>query len=644
MDKSRILIVDDNEDARSGLVHYLDGENYVVAEAGSGEEAIKLIKENNYNIILTDLIMQDIDGIGVLNEAKKIQPQTEVIIMTAFASVDTAVGAIKQGAYDYISKPINMEELLLLLDKCREKQKLASEVSGLKEVLNLYEVSKGINTFMHLSQLLDLIIKLAGETLEAEGGSIMLIDKNTGKLTARAATGKRRDIVIGKTLEIGERIAGYSAEKADSIRITGNLKDDPRFNHLEQYDGISSSITVPLLRKNNLLGVISLNRSLPQKGYTENDVKLLSIFASQAAVAIENSNLFNTLQQEKEKLDTLFSEMRDGAVILNEQLEIVFINQAAKKFLNLDDTAIGKKIVDVTGYFSPSMPWDILKKIKEEIIDLDLVRKKGQLLYLSVSASTIKDKNIDTDNYILILRNITEEKKEELVQRNFLRLMSHKLKTPLTNVIGFTANLSEKETLKKLNKQEQESISIISTESFRLSTLIDKLLRYTLLETEELEISRSKINIHDIIKKVMDALEETLILYNINTFISKEMDNLPEVNVDPEKIQEVIEKLVENAIKFNDNEEKNITISGIPSDNGFVEIHITDNGPGIPVEETEKIFEKFQQLEKYFTGRVDGMGLGLPLARKIIEAHKGRIWVESPIGKGSTFIFTLPVD
>jgi len=140
--EKQILVVDDSADARRGLLLYLNAEKYEVQEAESGERAIELIKQNNYNLVLTDLKMQVIDGLGVLKEVKNLHPQTEVIVMTAYGSAESAVEAMKLGAYDYILKPLNMDELELLIKRCLEKQRLAFEVSDLRVKLLEKELSE----------------------------------------------------------------------------------------------------------------------------------------------------------------------------------------------------------------------------------------------------------------------------------------------------------------------------------------------------------------------------------------------------------------------------------------------------------------------------------------------------------------------
>ncbi len=637
----RILVVDDDPNIREACVEYLRMNKFSVDESKNGEECLQLLKKDYYQIILTDLMMPGIDGIGVLKAVKKEYPRSDVIIMTAYGTIENAVEAMKLGAYDYITKPFKIDELGLLVNRCLEKQRLAREVDELKEVVNLYEVSKAISSLMDLDQLLSRIIKLATDTLGADGGSIMLFDKETGKLTVKAASGRREDMVMGKKLDIGERVAGYAAQKSEIVKIDGNLKDDPRFRNLEQFDGIHSGITIPLVRKDRLFGIINVHRTEKKDAFTKQDVDLLSIFAAQSAIAIDNAYLFSTLQQEKEKIEAVFRGMEDGAVITDAQLNIVMLNSSTERLLNMKrEECLGNNLLGFISDFQPSIPWKELERKEEKVVNFDLVRKGGKALFLSVVASRIRNGEGKLLGQIMVFRDITEEKREEVVKRNFLNLISHKLRNPLTTILGYLPFLQEK--MKALGKSEKEVLGVIEREGLVLSSHVDKLLMFTLLEREYLEMDREKVNVKSLVNTVLEMIDSLVKVNQAEVEVDGKLDDIGQIYVDKLKVQNVIENLVENAIKFNDKKKKKVRITGHSVDAKFIQMEIADNGPGVPSEEQEKIFQKFYQIEEYFTGKVEGIGLGLPLARRLVEAHGGKIWVESKLGEGSTFYFTLP--
>jgi PAS domain S-box-containing protein len=637
----RILVIDDDSAIKQACVEFLNAQNYKVYSADNGEEGMEILKENWCDIVITDLRMPGMDGLAVLKEVKEHNPHTEVIIITAHGTIENAVEAMKLGAYNYLTKTFDIDEFDIMIKKCIEKQKLSVQVSELKEVVSLYEISKAIGSIMDLDQLLELILKLAVETLSADSGSIMLLDQKNNELVVKAAFGMRDKSIIEKKVPLGERIAGLSAQAKEPIAVHGSLKDDPRFKSLEAYDNtIKSGITVPLLRKGELLGIINLQRRKEELKFTKRDIELLSIFAAHAGIAIENAYLFEDLQQEKEKLEVIFEDMDDGAIIVDSDLNITMINRSAEQLLNIASNEIlEKNIAELTPNFTPSISWEKIKKDTGKTISFELSREKGKSLYLSVIMTKIADTEKGIARQSMILRDITEERKEEILKRNFLSLISHKLKTPLVTIIGYIPILVKK--FEKIDPQTKTILLTVRKEGELLSNLVDKLLRFTLLESEASKLDIEKVDLNAAISVSMKALSPLIESSNSKVTLD---ERLPQVYADKMKIQEVIENLVENAIKFNNKHEKIIRIFAAAEDKKFVKVGVTDNGPGIPSEEQDKIFQKFYQIEEYFTGQIAGFGLGLALVKNIVESNGGRIWVESKLDEGSTFYFTLPSE
>lgn len=635
----KVLVIDDDTDIRQACVEFLNAQNYEVQSADCGEEGIELLQRSAFDIVITDLKMPGLSGLDVLKYVKANFPSTEVIIITAYGTIENAVEAMRMGAYNYITKTFDIDEFDLMIKRCLEKHKLAAQVTELKEVLSLYEVSKAIGSIMELDQLLELILKLSCDTLGASGGSIMLFDHITGELTVEAAVGDRKDVVLSKKLNLGERIAGFVGKSREPVSIHGSIKQDPRFSGLEEYDsGIKSGISVPLLIKGKLLGIINLQRRDSDLKFSQRDIDLLSIFAAQAGVAIENAYLFEDLRQEKENLEVVFEDMEDGVIITDHELNIGMINKAAGKLFNLaQGDSLKKNFAALISDFKPSIPWEKIREEKQPALSFELFRSTGKSLYISVIMTRIVDQKNTLERQIMIVRDITSEKKEEILKKNFLSLVSHKLRTPLVTIIGYIPILLKK--FEKTDATTKNMLTVIKKEGESLSCLVDKLLRYTLLEAESSELRTEKLDLNSAFNMSLKALKPMIDSNQVKVALDSA---LPEVSADKMKIQEVVENLIENAIKFNNKKDKAISISARETGNGFVQIDVADNGPGIPSEEHDNVFLRFYQIEEYFTGQVEGVGLGLSLVKQIVESHGGRIWVESKLGEGSRFCFTLP--
>jgi signal transduction histidine kinase/ActR/RegA family two-component response regulator len=524
VNKKRILVVEDNIGARKGLVIYLNSKGYEVQEAESGEQAIELLKEESYDIVLSDLMMQRIDGIGVLKEVKKQYPQqTEVIIMTAYGSIDNVVKAMKLGAYDYIIKPLDLTSLGLLIDRCIEKQRLVEEVEGLKEVVNLYVIFKAIRSTIEQDKLLNLILDLACDSVRADSGSIMLFEKDCGELIVKAVTGDFKDDELGNRLKLDESFAGYAASMRQPV-IQKDMENDIWLKELEKVEIIKSVMSIPMIFKDELFGTITLIRTEEDEGFTDRDTKLAGIFAEQAAFAINNSWVYENLNK---------------------------LNKQKSEFL-----------ANVSHELKTSL---MSMKIS---IDLLLAGKAGNINQIALD-------------------------------------------------------------LLKINKRGVES----------MSGFVSNILDFSQMQADAFKIKKENIVLDALIEKSIAKMKFLAEKKEISLDISLPA-KLSQIEVDPQRISQVLENLVNNAIKFTGTGGK---INIVVNDNkAHVEVGVIDNGMGISKEAHEKVFERFFMVDNSLARQRHGVGLGLAIAKKIVDLHGGTIKLESEPEKGSKFIFTLP--
>jgi len=188
----------------------------------------------------------------------------------------------------------------------------------------------------------------------------------------------------------------------------------------------------------------------------------------------------------------------------------------------------------------------------DRVTTFDLVRRKPKTLILSAIATRIMDEENRVVGYVMIIRDVTTERKEEYLKTSFGSSISHKLKTPLTCINGYLPLLREKERLSKLDKAGKNAVRIIESQGRRLSRLIDELLRFSLMESSSLGLSRGKKNLKSIVNMSLKKLASRIHGSGAKVVVGKSMDKVPQILVDREKVQEVIENLIKNAIKFND--------------------------------------------------------------------------------------------
>lgn len=412
----------------------------------------------------------------------------------------------------------------------------------------------------------------------------------------------------------------------------------------EEFNYLNCCLALPLVFREKLLGILLLNKKDSGKPYTPADLDLLLMMAGESAIALENAELFSRLQTEKEKMETIFNGIGDGVVLTDTRFNVLTMNPASRAFLKLNETSLGKNLAAELKEFEFSLSFEEIGEEKNnKCFPYTIVRKQPKLLILDCNTTRIfSDEDIPV-GYVSLFRDVTEQKKEEGVKQAFLSLISHKLRTPLVPLLGYAPLLLQGEEAEKLSAFQKKAIQSIARQSEILVNLVDKLISFSTLEDRHSVFRFDWCNLNLLLTDILGKGEEYFKKQRVKIIIDESVVQGVLVFVDKERIREVFFGLIENAIKFNNKEDKIVKISAVANDENFIKVVITDNGSGIPREEWERIFLKFYQLERNFTGQVSGLGLGLYVAKKIVESMGGKIWLESEIGKGSSFFFLLPI-
>ncbi len=510
-----------------------------------------------------------------------------------------------------------------------------------QDLLRIFEATRAIASTLRLSELLETVVKLASEVVHAEAGSLLLMDHATGELYFDVALGEKGGALQQVRLKKGEGIAGWVAENQKPA-VVNHVADDPRWaqkaDKTSQFQ-TKAILAVPMLVKDKLIGVMEAINRADGSPFNDQDVQMLETFASQAAIAIENARLFESIRQEKEKMSTILGEMAEGSLLLEPSGKIVLANPAAHNLLGKDKLE-GLSWKEIEKAFEAKPSWAEVPSLGGAC-GIELQRMgEPQLILVGVINQVCNDRGVVT-GYLVVFSNVTEERKEARLKKNFLALVSHKLKTPLVAIRGFTPMLLEKP--EELTSFQKTAIETIDRNSQQLASLVEKLMWFAALEGETLELMRKP----QTVTSVLDAALAELAPYLRTTEAEIEQDRglytLPPLNIDKIWMKEVFRNVLENAVKFNTRTPRKVSISARVKDKSL-DIAFADNGPGIPSEERAKIFNKFYQIEGSFTGQVQGMGLGLALVKRVVDEHGGHVRVESELGKGSTVIVSLPLQ
>jgi signal transduction histidine kinase len=498
----------------------------------------------------------------------------------------------------------------------------------------LLEVGRLLSSKLDLPELLQTVLELAARVVDAESASLLLVDEKTGELYFDVALGLGEQASKIR-LRPGQGIAGAVA-KTLKPEIINDAPKDPRWSPaMDEMTGFKtrSILAVPMRIKGKLVGVVE---AINKRGgdFSDEDVRTFEGFAAQAAVALENARLFSSLREERFKLQTVFSEMSDAAVLADGAGQVLLANPAAKKLLELAD---GAPLLEQA--LEPFLVFPPLRQIlanTSSMADFEAAREKPVRLMLAGRATRIEV------GWLLVFRDVTEAWQKEKLKRSFLSLISHKLKTPLASVTGYSDILLEEF---RANPPKSavliKSVETIQTQGRKLADLVDKLLRYTTLEENDAKPAAEPCPLDAVIDEAAAGMKDWLAEHGGS--VLHEAGPAPVVVMgDRAMLVEVVKNLIENAVKFDAKPQKKVAV-WVEKLGQEAVLRVKDEGPGIPPEEMDRLFTRFHQIETYFTGQIDGWGLGLAYVKKIVEAHKGRVEIRSKLGEGTTATVRLPL-
>jgi signal transduction histidine kinase len=564
-----------------------------------------------------------------------------------------------------------------------------------------------------LEPVLETLIENAARLCSADKGFIYRFDGGLFRLAVAYGTSPEvKEFIEQHPFGPGrETVVGRAALERQAVHIHDALADPEYTYPVAALGGVRTVLGVPMLREGSLIGAIVIWRDKVQP-FTDKQIELVTTFADQAVIAIENVRLFQELRARTRELARSVEELR----ALGE------VGRAVSSTLDLPTvlTTIVARAVELSGtnggviyeYDEGTQEFHLRAshRMEDELVEVlraapirlgegatgraaairepvqvpDLLRERqpgvarvrsvlGRLGYRSVLAvPLLSEQRImgaltvwrrDTGTFaselvnllqtfasqsVLAIQNARlfreiEEKGRQLEiaskhKSQFLANMSHELRTPLNAILGYT-ELIQDNIYGEVPEKIREVLDRVQASGRHLLGLINDVLDLSKIEAGQLTLALNDYSMKDVVQTVFTAVESLAADKRLALNISLPPD-LPPAKGDDRRISQVLLNLVGNAIKFTEAGEVHVRVS--TSDGTFV-VSVSDTGPGIAEADQQKIFEEFQQADDSSTRKKGGTGLGLAIARRIIGMHGGRIWVESSLGKGSTFTFTLPV-
>lgn len=354
----------------------------------------------------------------------------------------------------------------------------------------------------------------------------------------------------------------------------------------------------------------------------------------------EQSTLGNLLT-EKNKSVAIVKSISDPLIVLDENYKIVLLNDSCEDLFDIREEKVLKKhfleTIRIVELYD-----NIFNIINNKINDNEKIIKleiKDKTYYFNTVVTAVKDKSDKINSVVVLLKNVTEFKELENIRNDFFATISHEFKTPLTSIMMGVGLMLEK-NLGLLNDKQKEILDTIKEEAQKLTELVSNLLKISKIQSDRTIFDIKPCSIIGIIENSIANYNDQAHNNDVKLYNNTE-EELPRVIADGEKITWVINNLVSNALKYTDAGDE--IIVGAYIDGKEMKVYVKDTGRGIPKEYQEKVFDRFVKSNKYSSEFISA-GLGLSIAKEIVEAHGGTISCTSKIDEGSVFAFTLPIE
>jgi signal transduction histidine kinase len=495
----------------------------------------------------------------------------------------------------------------------------------------------------------------------------MLLHAEDNALHYRAGygylTGKAPADSGGFTLKVGEGLAGWVVESREAGLIEDLHEDSRWVKSGKTSSEHRSSIVAPLLVGEDVIGVLMVFHR--QVGFFGPErLGLVKAIASQVAIAINNAHLYELIRDQAERLGSMLRKeqeeasrsqaileaVADGVVVTAADNNISFLNDSATRILELEEGKIVGQSLDAFGgiFGKAASAW------KQTINDWStqpsdyqpgdsyaeqLELEDGRIALVHVAPVILQDDFLGT---VSIFRDITHEVEVDRLKSEFVATVSHELRTPMTSIRGYV-DILLMGAAGALNENQTHFLQIVKNNTERLNILVDDLLDISRIEAGRITLSPIALDMRQMAEDVLADVTRRSKDEKKPMVFSLDADNdIPPVVGDEERVRQMLGNLVDNAYHYTP-ENGQVTIHIEAMNGSEIQVDVIDSGVGIPVEEQERVFDRFYRGEDPLVLATPGTGLGLAIVRQLVEMHNGRIWLDSEgAGKGSTFSFTLP--
>jgi two-component system phosphate regulon sensor histidine kinase PhoR len=630
----QIFIVSPDPQIRYLLQRILAPAGYTVSGAENKEKAEQMLTKFSPAAIVISEKLSDGDGLDLARSVLEHFPALPVLLFVNHDTPELLKSALRLGVSDYLCLPLRADDVIKAIEnsvqnaKRRKKWALMEAKRAtaylqhqVSELETMSRLGRSITASLDLDSVLAAVVDAAVELTGAEEGSLLLVDEMTGELYMRAARNFQEEFVRTFRVPVKNSLAG-------SVILTGKavLLDEKTPQKIKTAYLVQGLIYVPLQIHGLIFGVLGVDNRKGHVPFNQHHVQLISTLAEYAVIAIENARLYSNTSVERNKLETILTRIQDGVIVIDNNKNILLMNQTVRAaFTQGTGNPIGKPISEVVMH--PDMLDWINTSQKNLSNRAEITIDDGRVFNCQVTP-------IPDVGMAVTMQDITHLKKLDRIKTDFVNTVSHDLRSPLTAILGYVELI---ERVGPINQRQRDFITRVDISVHNITTLVDDLLNLGRIESG-FDSRRETIQIAPVIQYAMGLFTLQATERGIEMVVDLP-EQFPPIFGNPVHIRQMIEKLYDNAFKYTGSNGK-ISTSGRLEGEQLI-LQISDTGKGVPPSDLPFIFDKFFRPSN-LTPEVVGTGLGLAIVKSIIENHGGRIWVDSTIGKGTTFTIVLP--
>lgn len=533
-----------------------------------------------------------------------------------------------------------------------------------QELLFTVEVSRALGETLDLNAVLQQVVEAVAHALHADQSAIFLSeDDETLQLAARYTPlpARARPEESPRVAVDAQPALAYAVQRRRQLLLKPETAT-PQLRSLYALLGsqkVGPLLIQPLIRQRRVLGVLVVGNDHSGRSFEEREARLCHSIAAQVSAAIDNARLYRRLEEQARRLadaltrteeavglrEAILESIVEGVIVTDNKGHAVLLNDTAANILGArKEQLLGRPLQRLLEPTAWGQPADMSRLMESPTPLQTLLELEGKRIH--VSAAPVHVSSGERVGTVAVLRDVTGEMQAEQAKREFIATISHELRTPLTAILGYAEALHSG-MAGELTETQKRLVRTIHENARRMTAMANNLIALAEAERGRLELEYRETDLPLIIGETLQAFIPQMKARQLTWELEIE-DGFPPIEADPERIRQVVANLLSNAVKFTP-PGGHITIgTAIVREKGITDPHfcrlwVADTGIGIPVEEQHRIWERFYSAEEPLKTEAGGLGVGLAIVKSLVEAHHGRVWVDSAPGEGSTFTLLLPI-